>query len=101
MLTRPCVGCGYCCKKVPCSLSVYLHADKPWPHHECPELIFRDGRWWCKIALEEPELAKEELYIGAGCCSPLNTERLRYVDRMDMVVPDTPTLGVVPPADDS
>lgn len=72
----PCIGCGYCCKKTPCILGVKLFGMvKP-----CAGLVFKDGRYWCKPVLEakgaDQKRLTENLYIGAGCCSPMNSDRL-------------------------
>ena len=71
-----CLGCGYCCKKAPCSLAMSKHgAVAP-----CPSLRFHDGRYWCG-EVEDAKTEKERnfivgnLYIGAGCCSSLNSDR--------------------------
>jgi|WetSurMetagenome_2_1015567.scaffolds.fasta_scaffold11132_11 hypothetical protein len=83
-----CIGCGYCCTVAPCSLV--------WEHHlleslkpgwsGCPSLVFKDGRHWCGVLLkaEGKEMIKvmAELFIGAGCCSQLNSWRREpIVDR--------------------
>jgi hypothetical protein len=80
--TRPCVGCGYCCKKAVC-VGGLAHGSS---NESCDFLIFKDGRYWCRLALElmesgdEDERAKVlfDLGIGVGCCSPLNSERRKY-----------------------
>ena len=74
MITRPCVGCGYCCKRAPCVLG----EDTP-----CRELVFKDKRYWCGLVLaakgEDKEYMEIDLCIGEGCCSSLNSDRLRWV----------------------
>lgn len=40
----------------------------------CPELVEVGGRRWRCKAANNPELA-EAVGIGAGCCSPMNTDR--------------------------
>lgn len=65
----PCVGCGYCCRKAQCGWSVLTHGFT----NSCPELVQSGGRWRCK-ASDNPELA-EAVGIGAGCCSPMNSDR--------------------------
>lgn len=76
--SRPCVGCGYCCRKAPCAFSP---SDTP----PCPELIEVDGRWRCGKVLRLDGAAREilmdELAVGAGCCSPLNSDRRKYLER--------------------
>ena len=66
---KECVGCGYCCRQAPCALAnrIYDAVDK------CPALIWDGKRYWCKI-IQHPIIGpkhKEELAIGAGCCSPM------------------------------
>lgn len=65
-MTSPCVGCGYCCIKVPCPLSVKLYGKD-----DCPALQWDGERYRCTLA-EEYHAA---LYIGAGCCAALNSWR--------------------------
>ena len=81
-----CEGCGYCCKKGPCSL--YWHTKTaedrglaPWLAGEgCPHLVW-DGeanRYWCGVILLAPGVQelKDVIAIGAGCSSSLfNSER--------------------------
>jgi|MudIll2142460700_1097286.scaffolds.fasta_scaffold00003_41 hypothetical protein len=72
---RPCVGCGFCCKKAPCALG-YTHFGHEIP---CPALVEQGGRYWCKFVLETPVIylaqLKDNLAIGAGCSSSLNSDR--------------------------
>ena len=46
----------------------------------CPSLVELKGRYWCGLYLnaagEKKEDIKNELAIGAGCCSSLNSDRL-------------------------
>lgn len=80
----PCIGSGFCCKQRRC----FLGARKHGPGADCPSLVERDGRHWCGELLaagaEEATVIRRELYIGAGCCSALNSDRaslLRKVRR--------------------
>lgn len=62
-----CVGCSYCCRKAPCALSMELyHGREP-----CPALWWNGTMYRCGLA----RLYEEELAIGAGCSSSLNTWR--------------------------
>lgn len=84
---KACVGCGYCCKKAPCALAVRVFGATT----SCPMLIWDEvnHRYWCKACKGDGGLRAEyraQLYIGEGCCSPLNTDRIN--------IPD-PTLKVV------
>jgi len=62
-----CVGCGHCCLEATCLLGVYFF-DRLYP---CPALIWDGKRYRCQLA----EQYGERLYIGSGCCSPLNAWR--------------------------
>lgn len=73
-----CVGCGHCCMTAPCGAwtkaieRVYEH-DDAWV---CPELVFEDGRHWCRLVKEAKDVnLLDQLAIGAGCCSGLNSWR--------------------------
>jgi len=74
--TDQCCGCGYCCLKVRCQISWFVFGTESG--NDCPGLIFKDGRFWCRLA-EYSGLAKA-LYIGEGCCSSLfNTQREAFL----------------------
>lgn len=74
----PCVGCGYCCTVTACPIGwMVWQVLKP-----CGGLRWDEEakRFYCGAVLDEPERTKErlkeQLAIGAGCCSPLcNTQR--------------------------
>lgn len=67
---RKCIGCGFCCRQAPCTLALaWFGSDID----KCPALVWDGARWRCKLALDGVEGAKENLFIGAGCCSGLNT----------------------------
>ena len=63
-----CVGCGYCCLKAPCAISVDVYKGKREP---CPALYWNGSMYRCGLA----KLWTDELAIGAGCSSSLNTWR--------------------------
>jgi hypothetical protein len=72
----PCVGCGFCCLKARCALSIgyELHEEDRDLKREgpiCPYLYLEHGRFRCELAQRYPV----ELNIGAGCCSSLNSYR--------------------------
>lgn len=73
---RECVGCGYCCRSAVCIVGRTRYGNIAAP---CPLLARKDGRWRCLAVLEAKgarELhLKSVLAIGAGCCSPLNSDR--------------------------
>jgi hypothetical protein len=56
-----CVGCGYCCMQSTCLLGVELFS----------------GKYPCKLA----DGCEDVLYIGSGCCSPLNSWRKDVKER--------------------
>lgn len=66
-----CIGCGYCCRMEPCSISIGYHGEWKTP---CPSLVERDGRHWCGI-LEKAkgndslvaQAIEKSLGIGVGC----------------------------------
>jgi hypothetical protein len=77
----PCVGCGYCCCKVQCGVSLRLHGFVD--NNICPSLHWNGVRHVCKAVLENPAY-KEDLSIGAGCSSPmLNSWREDIKNRID------------------
>jgi len=65
---RPCVGCGYCCKKATCVLGT----GSP-----CVHLVQDRGRYWCQLVLDG--LPYDALSIGDGCCSSLNSDRQQMI----------------------
>lgn len=82
----PCIGCGHCCRKAPCAAAMRLYGkiinkdpDEIW---RCPALIWREeeGRYFCQLCLGDSVIANDyrrELAVGQGCCSNLNSDRLR------------------------
>lgn len=76
MKTHPCVGCGWCCIKVPCPLSL-----AKWGLLDCPALAWDEerGRYVCQQAAEW----RYELYISEGCCANLNSWRWDVKNRDD------------------
>lgn len=69
---RPCVGCGFCCLKAPCTLSMGKFGER-----RCPALKWNEERYICELASDH----WEGLHIGAGCCCALNTWRLDVRNR--------------------
>lgn len=69
---KECLRCGYCCKQAPCSFGtrsasgvcVYLIGTQP-------------GCYECDIAAEIKQQSGADISpaFGAGCCSPLNSDR--------------------------
>ena len=62
-----CVGCGHCCIESTCVLGIDLFGR----HYPCLALHWDGQRYRCRLAEDFPE----RLYIGVGCCSPLNSWR--------------------------
>ena len=77
---RPCVGCGYCCRKAPCMEALDHGHDYLGP---CSYLTDHEDHWRCGLILQASEIERNRLwsalYIGEGCCSPLNSERAKYI----------------------
>ena len=76
---KPCVRCGYCCRRSPCGFGwtkgplnpgcMYLRGDRP-------------GEYACGIIdsiIGRPDWELNPAF-GAGCSSPLNSERRRLVE---------------------
>ena len=77
-----CVGCGYCCKKAPCSLSMRLYNKE-----KCPALRYDGKRYWCGIV--------QELAIGAGCSSDLNSDRSLMVKQKQEIMLPIPSKNIL------
>jgi hypothetical protein len=85
---KPCVGCGYCCKKSRCALSFVakklmdrldefkIRGKMPKSEPECPYLYLYRGRYRCFLA--KHHVFAGMLDIGEGCCCSMNTERRKY-----------------------
>jgi hypothetical protein len=71
-----CNGCGFCCIKAQCLLSVKLFGRCDI----CPALEWIGSRHICRLAKGH----SEELYIGAGCCASLNSWRKDLKDRTQL-----------------
>ena len=79
---RPCLGCGSCCLTARCAISFEAEGkfykdpfEALGEPKQCPWLYYKGGRHWCRIARKY----KKELAIGEGCCSPLNSERKKFI----------------------
>lgn len=76
-----CINCGWCCKKSRCGLGAQLHG----PGRDCPSLVFKEGRYWCREVMEAEGAEKERLIdglsIGGGCCANLNTDRQTMLEK--------------------
>jgi len=68
---KPCVGCGYCCKKSPCFIAMSMGiAD----HGRCLALYWNGEMYRCRL-IETNTSKARELFADEGCCSPLNSWR--------------------------
>jgi Fe-S-cluster-containing dehydrogenase component len=77
---KPCLGCGFCCIKIPCGVAYLNHGSEI---KECPDLYWDGKRYKCKFA-DQSEKNKKILYIGEGCCAGLNTWRKSIEPRREM-----------------
>ena len=75
METKSCIRCGYCCKKSTCPLGMQFGS----PPENCLFLGGnKPGKYYCRLVTENiVPGAKTMVAIGEGCCSPLNTDRLK------------------------
>lgn len=95
---KPCVGCGYCCMKAPCSVAVRIHGNGIT---ECPELVWKDDKYRCRLAMLPGALGeryREEIGAGAGCCCSLNDWRkdVKKRDRSEANPPPVKQLSEIP-----
>lgn len=71
---RVCTGCGFCCRKAPCAVAQRVYG----PVTQCPGLKWTGSQYRCDLMCKPGDIGaryREELYAGAGCCSPLNSDR--------------------------
>jgi len=71
-----CVGCGYCCWEMPCSLAMELHG----PIRKCPELFWDGKKYRCKVI----DLRRERGLVNEFCCQPSNKWRLNVKQRKEV-----------------
>lgn len=85
----PCVGCGYCCLKMPCVAAVRIYG----PIERCPALYWNEKKKMYQCKLMEIKILgeryREELAAGAGCCSPLNSWRKDVKRRTEEEIKNT------------
>lgn len=66
-----CVRSGFCCKQFPCAAGQHHGAKYPGP---CKFLRGpKPGAYSCGL-VEDGVISKEDIYAGAGCCSPMFNE---------------------------
>ncbi len=74
-MSKPCVGCGWCCLRDPCMESHRRYGYMP----RCPDLRWDEeqGRYLCGLMLdpETAELFRRTQHEGQGCYAPLNAWR--------------------------
>jgi hypothetical protein len=68
----PCVGCGYCCLKVRCVVSMAVYPDLE-AEGRCPALVWDGKRYLCDLARNLQYYMA--IHAGEGCCSSLNNWR--------------------------
>lgn len=73
---KECRGCGHCCLTATCTVGLWAQSDAgiSWRERRCPFLVWKQERYWCKLALESPVMA-DKILAGEGCCQPLNDWR--------------------------
>ncbi|MFH1912911.1 MAG: hypothetical protein ABIK45_01375 [Pseudomonadota bacterium] len=74
-MTKPCVGCGWCCLTDPC-----MDSHRRYGYlRRCPDLRWDEamGRYLCDLMLnpETAEAVREGQHEGQGCYAPLNAWR--------------------------
>lgn len=72
---KECIGSGFCCMMEPCRAAMELHGEDVV---ECPELIFKHGRYWCKLMESNHKLVKD---MADGCGAPWNRWRREIKER--------------------
>ncbi|WP_319469110.1 hypothetical protein [uncultured Pseudodesulfovibrio sp.] len=74
-MSKPCVGCGWCCLTDPCMFSHRLYGYTK----RCPAIHWDEeqNRYICKLMLdpEKGEEARSSQHEGQGCYAPLNSWR--------------------------
>jgi len=96
-----CIGCGYCCRQAPCALAQRIYGGVL---EKCPELVYRDGRWWCRAVENARGPLKrdyeEGVAIGGGCSSSLfNQDRKRIPTPEEVAKREREARGEVEPLD--
>jgi len=75
-VVKECCGCGFCCLQAKCAAGARLYPSAK----VCPALIWSNesNRYYCDLATISGPVGsayRQELHIGAGCCSNLNSWR--------------------------
>ena len=88
IMVSPCVGCGYCCIQAPCDVSRRVYGSGI---RDCPALKWNNERYICELCTKDilGERYREELFVGKGCCSNLNSWRREVIPRRDQDKPQT------------
>ena len=71
---RPCVKCGYCCAKGVCAFGEWDESI-----HQCRHLTAGATCAIYDLIVSQPGADKDPVF-GAGCCSPMNSERQKKID---------------------
>jgi len=81
---RPCLRSGYCCKQRPCPYGEVTSPSNPSCRH-----LQRDesGRYECGIYDQIVRQPGSEISpaFGAGCCSPMNSDRQDLVEKRSTI----------------
>lgn len=93
---KDCIGCGYCCTKAQCIISIHLYGKS----QKCPSLKWNGERHICNLMIDDTLLSRQyrkELGIGLGCCSSLNSWRNEPLkDRTEGVFGEDGSLMISP-----
>jgi hypothetical protein len=73
-----------------CRASLNLHGEVDI----CPELVFKNGRYWCNLMETKPELVKD--MMGKGCGAPWNSFRKDVKKRNKKEYQDYFDEGLIP-----
>ena len=85
-----CVHSGFCCKQTQCGVSLMKYGNLPGYRQPmelrvladlCPALYEQNGDFLCRHAGE----FSEGLYIGAGCCSTMNSDRQEKLIQLGII----------------
>ena len=71
---KDCIGCGFCCRKAPCSGAVRIYGNVT----KCPALRYDGARYFCSLMELPGKLGtayRKELGAYTGCCCGLNSDR--------------------------
>lgn len=67
---KDCIGSGFCCFMERCYASQLEYGEEI---DDCPDLVFKDNRYWCDMMNKKPSSVKH--MMGEGCGAPWNKWR--------------------------